>query len=82
MALWSMAGLGAPLLARVLSTVGRTAEKAAVRRSMVLVNVVPAWPMGKAINSIRPHYLMRAAMRGGVFLGLLIDLDVAAEVPT
>jgi hypothetical protein len=50
LALWSVAGLEAPLLSRDLSTVGRTVEKAAVRCSRVLVSVVPAWPMGKAIT--------------------------------
>jgi hypothetical protein len=41
-ALWPMPGLEMPLLARDLSTKGRTVEKAAVRWSMVLVSVVPA----------------------------------------
>jgi len=54
MVLWSVAGLAAPLMARDLSTFGRTVEKAAVRLSRVLVSVVPAWPMGKAINYTRP----------------------------
>jgi hypothetical protein len=45
MAMWSVAGLEAPLLAHDLSTVGRTLEKAAVRGSRVLMSVVPAWPM-------------------------------------
>jgi len=80
MALWSMVGLEAPLLARDLSTVGRTVEKAAVRCSRDLVSVVPAWSMGKAMNSTRPQYLVRAAMKGGVFLGLLVELNVAAEI--
>jgi hypothetical protein len=64
LALWSVVGLEAPLLSRDLPTVGRTVEKAAVRCSRVLVSMVPAWPMGKAMNSTRPQYLLRAAMRG------------------
>jgi hypothetical protein len=79
--LWSVAGLDAPLLARDLSIDGQTVEKAAVRWSRVLVSVVPAWPIGKAINSALPQYFLRAAMRGGVLLGLLVELTVAAEVP-
>ena len=63
-ALKSMAGPDMPLLARNLSTNGRTAEKAEVRWSRVLVSVVPAWPIGKAISSTLPHYLLRVAMRG------------------
>ena len=53
-ALWSVAGLEMPQLARDLSTDGRTVEKAAVRWSRVLVSVVPAWPIGKATNSTLP----------------------------
>ena len=67
MELWSVAGLAAPLLARDLSTVGRTVEKAAVSWSRVLVSVVSAWPMGKAMNSTRPHYLLRATKTGEYF---------------
>ena len=33
----------------------------------VLVSVVPAWPIGKATNSTRPQYLLRAAIRGEYF---------------
>ena len=66
-ALWSMAGLGMPLLARALSNEGRTVEKAAVRWFRVLVSVVPAWPIGKTTNSTRPHYFLRAAIRGEYF---------------
>ena len=40
--LWSVAGLVAPLLARDLSTVGRTVEKASVSWYRVRVSVVPA----------------------------------------
>ena len=68
------------MLSRDLSTVGRTVEKAAVRCSRVLVSVVPAWPMGKALNSTRIQYFIRVAMRGGVFRPLLVDFNVAAEV--
>ncbi len=63
-ALWSMAGLGMPLLARDLSTKGRTVEKAAVRWSRVLVSVVSALPIGKTTNSTRPQYFLRAAIGG------------------
>ena len=41
-ALWSLAGMEMPMLARGISTDGRTVEKAAVRWSRVLVSVVPA----------------------------------------
>ena len=41
-ALWSVAGLRMPLLARDRSTEGLTMESAAVRWSSVLVSVVPA----------------------------------------
>ena len=78
--LWSVAGLVAPMLARLCSTVGRTTEKAAVRCSRVLVSVVPARPMGKAMNSTRSHNIRRAATRGSIFRSF-VDFDVAAEVP-
>jgi len=68
MALCSVAWLAAPLPARDLSTLGRTVEKAEVRWSRVLVSVVPAWPMGKAMSSTRPHCLPRAAIREKCFL--------------
>ena len=43
--------------------------------------MVPAWPIGKAINSTLSQYLLTAAMRGGyVLLGLFVDLGVATEV--
>jgi hypothetical protein len=54
LALWSVAGLVAPQLARTFSMVG-TVEKAAVRCSRVLVIVVSAWPMVKAMSSTRPQ---------------------------
>ena len=60
-ALWSVAGLRMPLLARDRSTEGLTVESAAVRWSNVLVSVVPAWPMGTATNSTLPQYFLRAA---------------------
>ena len=79
LALWSVAGLAAPMLARDLSAIGRTVEKAeAVSWSRVLVSVVPAWPMGKAMNSTRPQYLLICGRQeGGVFLGLLLELNIA-----
>ena len=67
LALWSVVGLAAPLLARNLSTVGRTVEKAAVSWCKVLMSGVPALPMGKAMDSTRPHYLPRAAKRREYF---------------
>jgi len=63
-ALWSTAGIEMLLLARDLSTKGRTVEKAAVRWTRVLVSVVPALTIGKATNSARPQYFLRAAIRG------------------
>ena len=73
-ALRSMAGLDMPLLARDLSTDGRTVEKAAVRWSRVQVSVVLAWPIGKAINFTLPQYLLRSAMRGEYFSVFLLNL--------
>ena len=73
-AVWSVSGLEMPLLARDLSTDGRTVEKAAVRWSSVLVSVVPAWPIGKATNSTRPQYFVRAAMREEYFSVFLLCL--------
>ncbi len=72
--MWSVAGLKVPLLARDLSTVGWTVEKAAVSYSRVLVSVVPAWPMGKAMNSTLPQHLRRAAMKGEYFSVVLSNL--------
>ncbi len=66
-ALWSVAGLRIPLLARDRSAQGLTMENAAVRWSSVLVSVVPAWPMGTATNSTLPQYFLRVAMRGEYF---------------
>jgi hypothetical protein len=70
------------MLARDLCTVGRTVEKAAVRWSRVMVSVVPAWPLGKAMNSTQTQYLLSSegCDEGGVFLGLLVELTLAAEV--
>ena len=76
LALRSMAGLDMPLLARDLSTDGRTVEKTEVRWFRVLVSVVPGWPIGKAINSTLPQYLLRAAIRGeyfSVFFSILVS---------
>ena len=36
----------------------------AVSWSRVMVSVVPAWLMGKAMKSTLPQYLLRAAKRG------------------
>ena len=43
---------------------GAASEKAAVRWSRVGVSVVSACPIGKATNSTRPQYFLRAAMSG------------------
>jgi hypothetical protein len=37
--------------------------------------------MGKAMNSTRPYYLLRAAMRGEYLSVFFLDLNVAADVP-
>jgi hypothetical protein len=74
LALWSGAGLEAALLARGPSSVGRSVENAALRCSRILVSVVPAWPMGKAMNSTRPQCLLRAAMRREYFSVFLSNL--------
>jgi len=79
MALWSMAGLVAPLLARARSTLGRMVEKAAVRELRVLVSVVPACPTEKAMNSTLSHCLLRAALKEEYF-SYFLDLNVAAGV--
>ena len=68
-----------PLLALVGSVLGRTVEKAVTSWVNVLVSVIPAWPIGKAMNSTCPQCLLRAAMRGAYGLGF--ELGVAAEVP-
>jgi hypothetical protein len=52
-------------------------EKAAVSWSRVLVSVVLAWPMGKAMSSNIPS---EGCNEGGVFIGLLVEINVAAEV--
>jgi hypothetical protein len=44
-----------------------------------LLSAVPAWPMGKATNSARPQYFMRAAMGKGYFR-YFRDLHVATEL--
>jgi hypothetical protein len=71
-ALWSVAVLKTRV--RDLSIDDRTVEKAAVRWSRVLVSVVIAWPIGTAINSTLPQYLLRAAMRGEYFSVFLSNL--------
>ena len=84
MALWSVAGIEAPLLASDLSTVNRTVEKAAMRWYRVLVGVVPAWPIGKAMNSTRSQYFLRDAMRGeyfSVFLSILMSRPRSLQKP-
>ena len=69
-----------PLLARDLSTEGWAVEKAAVRLFRVLVSVVSAWSIGKAINSTLSQHLLRAAIRGEYFSVFFFELGVAAEV--
>jgi len=84
MALWSVAGLAAPMLVRVLSTFGRTVEKVAVKWYRVLVSVVPAWPMRKAMNFIRPKCLLRATVRGEyfwVFFSILMSQPRSLQKP-
>ena len=48
---------------------------------MVLVSVVPAWPIAKATNSTLPQYFFEDRDEGGVLLGLLVELNGEAEVP-
>ena len=59
MALWSVAANVSPLLVLDLTVVGRTVEKAVVSLFIVLVIVVPAWPIGSAMSSTLPQYLLR-----------------------
>jgi len=78
---WSVAGLAMLVLALVCSTCGRKVEEAAVRGPRVVVSVVQACPIGKAMYSTLPRYFLRTAIRGGgVFFGLLHELDFATEV--
>jgi hypothetical protein len=56
-----------PSLVLGLPVIGRTEEKEVVSWCKVRVRVVPAWPMGKAMNSTRPQYLLRAASKGAYF---------------
>jgi hypothetical protein len=62
-----MAGNESPLLVLELPVIGRTVEKAVVSWWRVLVSVIPAWPMGKAMNSTLPQYRRRASSRGAYF---------------
>ncbi len=50
-----------------LPVIGRTVEKAVVSWSRVMVSMVPVWPIGKAMSSTLPQYLLRAANRGAYF---------------
>ena len=73
MALLSVTGLAALLLARDLSTVGRTVEKAVMSWYRVLVKG----------NELHPSPVsFEGRHEGGVFLGLLLELNVSVEVPT
>jgi hypothetical protein len=79
-ALWSVAGLGTPLLARDLSADGRTVEKAAVRCG-TLVSVVPR-VSDREGHKLHPSPVpYEGRYEGGVLIGLLVELNVAAEVP-
>jgi hypothetical protein len=81
-ALRSMAGLEMPPLACDLSTEGRTVEKAAVRLFKVLVSVVPTWPIGKYGDELHPSLVFSESRdKGGVLLGIFVELGVASEVP-
>ena len=81
MALWSVAGMLAPLPARDLSTFGRTAAKAAVSWSRVRVSVVHAWPIGKA-HKLHPSPISsKGRQEMEVLLVLLLELNVATKVP-
>ncbi len=55
---------------------GAAVEKAAVRWLRVLVSVMPVCPT----NSTFPKYFWRAAIGGGVLLGLLRELHVSSDV--
>ena len=80
MALESMMGCVVSILALMWSILWRTVENAAGRTSRVLVNVLPACPLGMATNSNLSQYFLRAATRGGVLLGLLRVFLVASDV--
>jgi len=76
-----VAGLEAPLLARDLYTVGRTVEKAAVRWSRARGEYGTRVTDGKG-SELHPSPIPSESHdEGGVFLGLLVELNVATEVP-
>ena len=79
LALDSLMGYVVLLLTLAWSTIGWTAEKAAVRCARDLESVVPACPMEMATNPTLPQCFLRAAMRGGCF-SVFSVLFVASEV--
>ncbi len=81
-AVWSVTGFVLPLVALVRSTLGREVENVAVRWFRVAMSVVLACPMGKATNSTVPYCFLRAAMRGGVLVGLGFEFVFTSQVPT
>ena len=84
LALWSVAGSMMPLLSLACARCGRTAEKEAVGLLRVDVSIVPACPIGKAINSILPQYFLRASMRGeylSVYFASLMSLPKSLQKP-
>jgi len=68
-----------PMLALACSTWGWTVDKAAVKWSKAALSVVLACMIGKATNSTLPQCFLMAAMRGGVFLYFICELDIAIE---
>ncbi len=68
-----------PLVALMRSTRGQAVENAAVRWFRVAMSVVPACPMGKAMNYTDPQYFLGAAMRGMYMLVLASSLSSHAR---
>ncbi len=68
-------GVYVALVAPVRSTRGLAVENATVRWFRVGMSVVPARPMGKAMNSTDPQCFLRAAMRGMYLLVLASSLS-------
>jgi hypothetical protein len=76
-----MAGLKMPLLALACSTWGRTVDKAAVRWSRVVVSVCSAGVSDREVDELHSSPIFfEGHDQGGVFLGLLRELEIAAEV--
>jgi len=80
LALWSVTGLVAPLLARACSTVGRSVEKATVTCSRVLLSVCGARVAVGEGDELHPSQVFSEGRKEGEYFRSFFGFDFAIEV--